>query len=44
MYKQKYSVAMDNGHNIYSLTWKAVYHKFIGLVHEQKQWQKILIF
>lgn len=42
MYKQKYSVTMDNRHNKYKVISKAVYmyNKFIGLVHEHKKMSK----
>lgn len=42
MYKQKYSVTMDNRHNKYKVISKAVYmyNKFIGLVHEHKNMSK----
>lgn len=43
MYKQKYSVTMDNGHNKYKVISKAVYNKFIGLVHEHKKMSKKFI-
>lgn len=40
MYKQKYSVTMDNRHNKYKVISKAVYNKFIGLVHKHKKMSK----
>lgn len=40
MYKQKYSVTMDNRHNKYKVISKAVYNKFVGLVHEHKNISK----
>lgn len=40
MYKQKYSVTMDNRHIKYKVISKAVYNKFIGLVREHKNMSK----